>query len=101
MEREQAIKNDLADALLTKDGGRALKPLHDLINYKFVVHLHPTVNSVMCATTLKTRTAVRRQCFCVLLIPAILFKAVEARVKTSRGKGYDPKIILLQNHGIS
>lgn len=107
LEREQAIKNDLADALLTKDRRPSVETsLHDLINYKFVVHLHPTaVNSVMCANDAEKHV---KPLFGddALYVPYTdpgytLFKAVEARVKDFRAaKGYDPKVILLQNHGI-
>ena len=106
-ERERQIKDDLADATITKDKRPSVETsLHDAINYKFVIHLHPTlVNGVMCSNNVE---AMMEPLFGAdaLYIPYtdpgyILFKEVEAKVKEFRSKnGFDPKVILLQNHGI-
>jgi len=80
--------------------------LHDIINYNFVVHMHPTaVNGVMCATKAEQITS---DIFGPdsLYIPYIdpgytLFKEVKCRIEAFRSqRGFDPKVILLQNHGI-
>ena len=106
-ERERQIKDDLADATITKDKRPSVETsLHDLINYKFVIHLHPTlVNGVMCGNNVEEHI---EPLFGTdaLYIPYtdpgyILFKEVETKVKDFRvKKGFDPKVILLQNHGI-
>jgi len=106
-ERERQIKDDLADATITKDKRPSVETsLHDCINYKFVIHLHPTlVNGVMCGNDVEKLI---KPLFGAdaLYIPYtdpgyILFKKVEAKVKSYRAaKGFDPKVILLQNHGI-
>jgi rhamnose utilization protein RhaD (predicted bifunctional aldolase and dehydrogenase)/NAD(P)-dependent dehydrogenase (short-subunit alcohol dehydrogenase family) len=109
MERENQIKNDLLNARLHPEKG--LRPsveasLHNLIDYRFVVHTHSTkVNGLMCAKDAETIT---KQLFGeeVVYVPYvdpgyILFKEVESRIINYRAKtGKEPQIILLQNHGI-
>ncbi len=106
-ERESQIKDDLADATITKDKRPSVETsFHDAIDYKFVVHLHPTsVNGIMCSN--KAEELVQpifgdEAIYIPYIDPGyILFKAVEAKVKEFRAaKSYDPKVILLQNHGI-
>ncbi|MCK5461369.1 MAG: class II aldolase, partial [Bacteroidales bacterium] len=106
-QREREIKDDLAEANFTKDRRPSVETsLHDLIQYKFVVHLHPTlVNSLMCGNEVVDHVS---KLFGeeVLYIPYsdpgyILFKEVEIQLMKYRDKaGKDPAIILLQNHGI-
>ncbi|MGE5426905.1 MAG: SDR family NAD(P)-dependent oxidoreductase [Methylococcaceae bacterium] len=109
MERENQIKHDLLRARLQPEKG--LRPsveasLHNLIDYRFVVHTHSTkVNGLMCAIEAESITA---QLFGdeVVYVPYvdpgyILFKEVESRIFDYRKKtGTEPQIILLQNHGI-
>jgi NAD(P)-dependent dehydrogenase (short-subunit alcohol dehydrogenase family)/rhamnose utilization protein RhaD (predicted bifunctional aldolase and dehydrogenase) len=109
MERENQIKNDLLNARLHPEKG--LRPsveasLHNLIDYRFVVHTHSTkVNGLMCAREAASITA---KLFGdeVVYVPYvdpgyILFKEVESHVKNYRAKtGKEPQVILLQNHGI-
>ncbi|HLN74803.1 MAG TPA: SDR family NAD(P)-dependent oxidoreductase [Prolixibacteraceae bacterium] len=109
MERENQIKHDLLRARLQPEKG--LRPsveasLHNLIDYRFVVHTHSTkVNGLMCAIEAESITA---QLFGdeVVYVPYvdpgyILFKEVESRIIDYRKKtGKEPQIILLQNHGI-
>ncbi len=105
--REREIKDDLAEANFTKDRRPSVETsLHDLIQYKFVVHLHPTlVNGLMCGNEVVDHVS---KLFGeeVLYIPYsdpgyILFKEVEIQLMKYRDKaGKDPVIILLQNHGI-
>jgi len=106
-ERENQIKNDLADATITKDKRPSVETsFHNAINYKFVIHLHPTaVNGIMCSN--KAEELVQpvfgdEAIYIPYIDPGyILFKAVEAKIIEFRAsKGYDPKVILLQNHGI-
>lgn len=106
-ERERQIKDDLADATITKDRRPSVETsMHDAIGFPFVVHLHPTkVNGLMCGNNvvadLKTLFGDD-----VLYIPYIdpgyiLFKEVEKQIGIFKAaKGKEPQIIFLQNHGI-
>jgi rhamnose utilization protein RhaD (predicted bifunctional aldolase and dehydrogenase)/NAD(P)-dependent dehydrogenase (short-subunit alcohol dehydrogenase family) len=105
--RESQIKDDLAEATITKDKRPSVETsFHDAIRYKFVVHLHPTaVNGIMCSN--KAEELVKpvfgeEAIYIPYIDPGyILFKAVEEKIIEFRAeKGYDPKVILLQNHGI-
>lgn len=105
--RESQIKNDLAEATLTKDKRPSVETsFHNAINYKFVVHLHPTlVNGIMCSNNAEklVKPIFGDEAIYIPYIDPgyILFKAVETKVIEFRAaKGYDPKVILLQNHGI-
>jgi NAD(P)-dependent dehydrogenase (short-subunit alcohol dehydrogenase family)/rhamnose utilization protein RhaD (predicted bifunctional aldolase and dehydrogenase) len=106
-ERERQVKEDLAAANLTPERRPSVETsMHDVINYSFVIHLHPTaVNGVMCANDAeKVWPAIFGED--ALYIPYIdpgyiLFKEVEKQIKLYRAAhGFDPKVILLQNHGI-
>lgn len=106
-ERESQIKDDLAEATITKDKRPSVETsFHDAIRYKFVVHLHPTaVNGIMCSN--KAEELVKpvfgeEAIYIPYIDPGyILFKAVETKILEFRAaRGYDPKVILLQNHGI-
>jgi len=106
-ERESQIKNDLTEATITKGKRPSVETsFHDAINYKFVVHLHPTaVNGIMCsnqAEELVKPVFGEEAIYIPYIDPGyILFKAVETKILEFRAeKGYDPKVILLQNHGI-
>ncbi|MDX1285415.1 MAG: SDR family NAD(P)-dependent oxidoreductase, partial [Draconibacterium sp.] len=106
-ERESQIKDDLAVATITKDKRPSVETsFHDVINYKFVVHLHPTaVNGIMCsnnAEELVNSVFGEEAIYIPYIDPGyILFKAVETKILEFRNaKGYDPQVILLQNHGV-
>jgi len=108
-ERENQIKNDLFRACVYPE--RNLRPsvetsMHEIINYSFVVHTHPTlVNAIMCSVDAEQQT---QQLFGdeVLYVPYtdpgyILFKKVEKDLMAYREKfNREPNIIFLQNHGI-
>jgi NAD(P)-dependent dehydrogenase (short-subunit alcohol dehydrogenase family)/rhamnose utilization protein RhaD (predicted bifunctional aldolase and dehydrogenase) len=105
--REHQIKADLAAAAISKDKRQDINALlHHAIDYKFVVHLHPTlVNGVLCSNDVEMYI---ESLFGAdaLYIPFTdpgypLFKEVEAKIKEfNLKKGFDPKVILPQNHGI-
>lgn len=109
MERENQIKNDLLNARVYPEKGQRPSvetSLHDLIEFRFVVHTHSTkVNGLMCGKDAEKRTA---ELFGdeVVFVPYvdpgyILYKEVETRINAYRSRvGVEPKIILLQNHGI-
>nr|WP_320022868.1 SDR family NAD(P)-dependent oxidoreductase [uncultured Draconibacterium sp.] len=106
-ERERQIKDDLMEATITKDRRPSVETsMHDVIEYAYVVHLHPTkVNGLMCGNEVEEYLD---ELFGdqVVYIPYIdpgyvLFKEVEkqlAKFKAEKGKA--AQIIFLQNHGI-
>jgi NAD(P)-dependent dehydrogenase (short-subunit alcohol dehydrogenase family)/rhamnose utilization protein RhaD (predicted bifunctional aldolase and dehydrogenase) len=108
-EREAQVKADMFLSIL--DPGKNKRPsvetsLHELIRYKFVVHLHPTlINGLLCSRNARSLT---QKLFgdTVLFVPYtdpgyILFKKLEADITAFRQKfSHDPKIIFLENHGV-
>ena len=106
--REEEVKADMSGSIL--EPGRGKRPsvetsLHDMIQYKYVVHLHPTlINGVLCSHNAKSLTL---QMFGeqVLFVPYIdpgytLFKKLESEIVLYREKNSkDPQIIFLENHG--
>ncbi len=109
MERENQIKDDLLNARVRPELGQRPSvetSLHDLIAFRFVVHTHSTkVNGLMCGKDAEKRTAELfgdELVYVPYVDPGyILYKEVEARIDRFREKtGLEPKVILLQNHGI-
>jgi NAD(P)-dependent dehydrogenase (short-subunit alcohol dehydrogenase family)/rhamnose utilization protein RhaD (predicted bifunctional aldolase and dehydrogenase) len=106
--REEEVKADMFRSIL--EPGRDKRPsvetsLHEIIQYKYVVHLHPTIiNGVLCSHNAKSLTV---QLFGeeVLFVPYIdpgytLFKKLDSEISIYRKKfGKDPHIIFLENHG--
>ncbi len=106
--REEQVKTDLFRSL--SDPLKNKRPsvetsLHELIRYRFVVHLHPThINGLLCSRNAKSLT---NKLFgdSVLFIPYtdpgyILFKKLENEIIQYREKhSHDPKVIFLENHG--
>jgi rhamnose utilization protein RhaD (predicted bifunctional aldolase and dehydrogenase)/NAD(P)-dependent dehydrogenase (short-subunit alcohol dehydrogenase family) len=106
-EREEQVKNDLAAATLTKGKRPSVETsMHNVIEYPFVVHLHPTaVNALMCAQDAEAslkRLFGDKMLFVEYTDPGyLLFKKVYERIKSYRASfGEEPKVIWLQNHGI-
>ena len=105
-EREEQVKNDLAAACLTKDRRPSVETsLHNCMDCRFVVHLHPTlVNGMMCSQFARAE--------CADLFPEALyieytdpgytlFKKVFNRIRAWKAeRGIAPQVIFLQNHGI-
>lgn len=107
-EREAEVKADLAAAIVSTNGNRPSveTSMHEIIDYPFVVHTHPTkVNAVMCSNTSAQTT---QELFGeeALFIPYtdpgyVLFKKVEAEISAYSAKyGKAPQIIFLENHGV-
>jgi NAD(P)-dependent dehydrogenase (short-subunit alcohol dehydrogenase family)/rhamnose utilization protein RhaD (predicted bifunctional aldolase and dehydrogenase) len=106
--REAEVKEDLYKACKT---GSSLRPsvetsLHDLINYSFVVHTHPTlVNAVTCS---EKAAETIRELFgeTALYVPYtdpgyILFSKIRDNLTDWRkSHDRDPNLIFLQNHGV-
>jgi NAD(P)-dependent dehydrogenase (short-subunit alcohol dehydrogenase family)/rhamnose utilization protein RhaD (predicted bifunctional aldolase and dehydrogenase) len=107
--REEEVKNALLNARV--DPGSGLRPsvetsLHNLFEYSYVVHTHSTlVNGLMCSNLVAEKT---KEIFGdeVLYVPYtdpgyVLFMAIDAEIKKYKKKfENDPKVVLLQNHGI-
>jgi rhamnose utilization protein RhaD (predicted bifunctional aldolase and dehydrogenase)/NAD(P)-dependent dehydrogenase (short-subunit alcohol dehydrogenase family) len=107
-EREQQVLTDMfagiTDAVKNKRPSVETS-LHEIIQYKYVVHLHPTlINGILCSRNAKSLT---NKLFgeSVLFVPYIdpgytLFKKLESEIISYREKNkHDPKIIFLENHG--
>lgn len=106
-EREAQVKADMENATITKHLRASVEaPLHDIINFRFIVHLHPTVsNGLLCALNAEPEAKkILGDSF--LFIPYtdpgyVLFKKVKTKIEIYREKnGVEPKVILLQNHGV-
>lgn len=108
MEREDQVKKDLFASIIGT--GKFKRPsvetsLHEMIQYRYVVHLHPTlINGVLCsrnARKLITRIFGEKVLFVPYTDPGYtLFKKLESEISAYREKhSGDPKIILLENHG--
>ncbi len=109
VEREDQVKNDLYKSI--KDPIKNKRPsvetsLHEMIRYKFVVHLHPTlINGMLCSRNAKNM-ALKLFGETALFVPYTdpgytLFKKLEKEITGYRLKYMaDPKIILLENHGV-
>ncbi|MFP4060922.1 MAG: SDR family NAD(P)-dependent oxidoreductase [Bacteroidota bacterium] len=108
-EREQQVKNDLFLASVEPD--KNLRPsvktsLHNLIDFPFVVHLHPTlVNGLLCSRNSKSKTSELfgdDALYISYTDPGyVLFKKVEEEVEIYRKKhGKEPRVIFLENHGV-
>lgn len=106
--RENEVKADLFEAIVSP---KELRPsvetsLHELINYRYVVHTHPTkVNGMMCSMQAEASC---RELFGdkALFVPYtdpgyILFKVVADGILQFTAKhGFEPQLIFLENHGV-
>src|SRR5664279_5363793 len=106
--REEKVKEDLYRSII--DPQKNCRPsvetsLHEIIQYKFIVHLHPTlINGILCSRNAKSLT---QKLFGenVLFVPYTdpgytLYKKLESEIKSYRLKfSHDPQIIFLENHG--
>ena len=106
-EREEQVKNDLADATITKGKRPSVETsMHNVIDYAFVVHLHPTaVNGLMCAQNAETdlmKLFGEKALYVEYTDPGyVLFKKVDDKIKAFRAKyNEEPNVIWLKNHGI-
>jgi rhamnose utilization protein RhaD (predicted bifunctional aldolase and dehydrogenase) len=107
--REKEIAKDLMATIA--EGKEKLKPsveasLHDLIDFKFVVHTHPyLINALLCSKEVESYI---NDLFGdeILYIPYtdpgyILSKSVQRHLEDYRNQqGKEPNIIFLQNHGV-
>ena len=105
--REDEVKNDLSAACLTKDRRPSVETsMHNVIDYAYVVHLHPTlVNGLMCSQNVEDDTFNlfgNKAVYIPYTDPGyMLFKEVVTRINDYKTKtGKHPSIVMLQNHGI-
>ncbi len=106
--REARVKEDLQKAIISENGKRPSveTSLHEIIEYKFIVHTHPTlVNALMCSRKAKRLTRKlfgKHALFIEYTDPGyVLFKKVESSIISYRERfSCEPKIIFLQNHGV-
>ena len=106
-EREAKIKSLMAYAVAPGSAGRPSveAPLHEIMDFKYVVHLHPAlVNGMTCGKLGAEK--------CAELFPEALWveyvdpgytlaKVVYERVEAcKKAKGKTPDVIFLQNHGV-
>ncbi|MGB8491927.1 MAG: class II aldolase/adducin family protein, partial [Bacteroidales bacterium] len=107
--REEQVKRDLTAGII--DGDSAKRPsvetsLHDIINYRFVVHLHPTfINGILCsrnAGNMVFKAFGEKVLFVPYTDPGYtLFKKLEKEIITYRERhSADPQVIFLENHGV-
>jgi len=106
--REEEVKADMFLSILGPGQGKRPSvetSLHQTIQYKFIVHLHPiTINGLLCSRNAKKITS---ELFgeSVLFVPYTdpgytLFKQLESEIILYRKKfSHDPQIIFLENHG--
>jgi rhamnose utilization protein RhaD (predicted bifunctional aldolase and dehydrogenase) len=106
-EREDQVKNDLAEATLTKGNRPSVETsLHNVIDFPFVVHLHPTVvNGLLCSVNVESelkRLFGNRVLYIEYTDPGyVLFKKVNDKLKEYRLLySEEPNVIWLQNHGL-
>ena len=108
LKRESEIISELFKCVEDNSG---LRPsvetsLHNLLNYSFVVHTHPTlVNGLMCSknSQKETKTIFGENVLIVEYTDPgyILFKLIEKRIKEFVSQhGKEPQIIFLENHGV-
>ena len=105
--REEQVKEDLARACITKDRRPSVETsLHNAMAARYIVHLHPTaVNGVMCcnkAEEVCSGLFGNSALFVPYTDPGYtLFKKVYDGIGAYRAaNGCEPKIIMLQNHGV-
>ena len=106
--REVEVKADLIAANVYPELGKRPSVetnFHELIEYAFVIHMHPThTNALTCAQDAKKETMrlFGEEAMYITYAPGYeLFMKVKTAMKDYRAKfGKDPKLIFLENHGV-
>ena len=106
--REAEVKEDMFHAMVSSDKKRPSVEtlLHEIIDYPFVVHTHPTmVNALMCSKNAKHLSAElfgNDILFVEYTNPGYtLFKKVANEIVHFKAeRNFIPRIIFLENHGI-
>ena len=107
--REEQVKRDMFMSIIDPEKNKRPSvetSLHEIIQYKFIVHLHPTIiNGILCSRQAKS-LILKLFGESVLFVPYIdpgytLFKKLESEILSYRHKNsHDPHIIFLENHGV-
>jgi NAD(P)-dependent dehydrogenase (short-subunit alcohol dehydrogenase family)/rhamnose utilization protein RhaD (predicted bifunctional aldolase and dehydrogenase) len=106
--REEQVKDDLFNCIVGPIQNKRPSvetSLHELIRFKFVVHLHPTlINGILCSRNAKNlviKIFGEKALFVPYTDPGYtLFKKLESDIRKYRDNhSSDPQIILLENHG--
>jgi rhamnose utilization protein RhaD (predicted bifunctional aldolase and dehydrogenase) len=108
VQREEEVKEDLKKAIICPEH---LRPsvetsLHNLIDYSYVIHTHPTsVNALMCANDAETEVEERfgsEALYVEYTDPGyVLYKKIRDQIRAYKEQYQTaPQIIFLQNHGI-
>ena len=106
-EREELVKNMMAEAVMPDTPGRASveAPLHNALSARYVVHTHPaTVNGLTCS--LGGRAAAAHLFPDALWVPYVdpgytLCMVVRQAVQDYKAAhGEEPKLLFLENHGV-
>jgi NAD(P)-dependent dehydrogenase (short-subunit alcohol dehydrogenase family)/rhamnose utilization protein RhaD (predicted bifunctional aldolase and dehydrogenase) len=107
--RDRILTEDLLECCISNElrlRPSVESPLHHLINYSFVVHTHPTwINALLCSNNagdyIKKNLADDVLYISYANPGFVLFKILLDEIEVYRKKySYDPKIILVQNHGV-
>ena len=106
--RDNLVRADLEAAIINPSEGKRPSvetSFHELIEYPYVVHTHSThVNMLMCssqAASLAAEWFGNEAMYVPYALGFDLFKKVQSGLAEYRGKyPCDPRIILLQNHGV-
>lgn len=107
--REEQVKNALLACRLHPEMG--LRPsvetsLHDLFQYAYVVHTHPTlVNGLLCsmdARKLVSEMFGDQALYIPYCDPGfVLFTVIRDEILATRtSRGHDPQVVFIQNHGL-
>ncbi len=107
--REERVKEALMASRLNPETG--LRPsvetsLHDLFNYAFVVHTHPTLaNGVLCSADAASRVKLlfgEEALYVPYSDPGfVLFTIIREKILDYRQRlGRDPRLVFIQNHGV-
>lgn len=107
-QREVEVKEDLIAANVYHDKGKRPSvetSFHELIDYAFVVHMHPTItNALMCSENARKETLrlFGEEAMYIPFAPGYpLFILVKEAMTAHRLKyNNDAKIIFLENHGV-
>lgn len=107
VKREAEVKKDLEKARIYDNKRPSVETsLHNLLNFPFVVHTHPTVVNAMLCSKEARKKSIELFGNDILFIEYIdpgytLFKKIEKELNKYKSIfGKEPSVIFLQNHGL-
>lgn len=107
VKRESEVKKDLEDAMINDNKRPSVETsLHNLFNFPYVVHTHPTVvNAMLCSKETRVKSIElfgNEILFIEYIDPGYtLFKKTEKELNNYKSIfGKEPSVIFLQNHGL-